>query len=220
MKNLPPLIFEQTSLNAATPETMDHLWSLGWRHFGTDFFRYSMMFDDDGQKIIQPLRLDLHQFKFTKSLRRILNKNADTEVKFVPARLHQQVCAMFQRHKQRFEDNIPEHLSNFLGEEPGRVTPCLECQVWLDDEQIAASFMESSHTAGSSVYGCFEPVHSDRSLGIFTMLQEIKWALDRGLRYYYSGYATREPSHYDYKKRFHGVQIYDWGTKEWVFLPR
>ena len=107
-------------------------------------------------------------------------------------------------------------LSNFLGDHPGQLIPCHECQVWLKDEFIAASFLESSHTAASSVYGLFEPAHSTRSLGIFTMLSEMQWALDHGLRYYYSGYATREPSHYDYKKNFAGLEIYDWADEGWV----
>lgn len=216
MQHLPPIIFEQSMLQQATPAMMDRLWAMGWRHFGEEFFRYSISFDEAGQKTIQPLRIDLSKFSPSKSQRRVLRKNADLEVKFVPASLHDSVCEMFQRHKQRFESNIPDHLSNFLGDHPGQLIPCHECQVWLKDEFIAASFLESSHTAASSVYGLFEPAHSTRSLGIFTMLSEMKWALDHGLRYYYSGYATREPSHYDYKKNFAGLEIYDWAEECWV----
>jgi arginyl-tRNA--protein-N-Asp/Glu arginylyltransferase len=220
MKPLPPIIFEQTLLSEATPGVMDFLWAKGWRHFGREFFRYSISFDDDGQRVIQPLRLDLAKFELSKSQRRVLRKNADLSVKFVPASLHDEVCDMFQRHKSRFVTNIPDHLSNFLGDEPGMLIPCHECQVWLHDRLIAASFLEASNTAGSGVYGVFEPEFSERSLGVFTMLSEIQWCQEQGLRYYYSGYATREPSHYDYKKKFSCLEIYDWATEGWVpFLP-
>jgi arginine-tRNA-protein transferase len=195
---------------------MDFLWAKGWRHFGKEFFRYSISFDDDGQKVIQPLRLDLTKFKLSKGQRRVLRKNTDLTVKFTPASLHIEVCEMFQRHKSRFVTNVPEHLANFLGDEPGLLIPCHECQVWYQDRLIAASFLESSRTAGSGVYGIFEPTYSDRSLGIFTMLTEIQWCLDHGLKYYYSGYATREPSHYDYKKHFTGLEIYDWDAELWA----
>ena len=76
--------------------------------------------------------------------------------------------------------------------------------------------METSHTAASSVYGLFNPAQSNRSLGIFTMLMEIDYAIRHGLDYLYSGYATREPSHYDYKKKFAGLEIYDWATGRWM----
>lgn len=203
-------------LAEATPGMMDFLWSKGWRHFGQEFFRYSISFDEDGQRLIQPLRLDLAKFSPSKSQRRVLRRNADLTVKFVRASLHDEVCDMFQRHKERFVSNVPEQLANFLGEQPGLLIACHECQVRDGERLLAASFMESSTTAGSGVYGIFEPEFTDRSLGIFTMLSEIQWCLDHGLKYYYSGYATREPSHYDYKKRFAGLEIFDWESGTWI----
>ncbi len=216
MKPLPPIIFEQSFLAEATPATMDFLWAKGWRHFGQEFFRYSMSFDATGQKVIQPLRLNLGKFTLSKSQRRVLRRNADLEVRWVRATLHPEVCALFQRHKSRFHTNVPEHLATFLGETPGQLIACHECQVWEGARLLAASFCEASATAGSGVYGIFEPEFSARSLGIFTMLQEIQWCLERGLRYYYSGYATQEPSHYDYKKKLAGLEIYDWETERWL----
>lgn len=217
MKNFPPLIFEQSIQEHATPEMLDWLWAHGWRHFGSEFFRYSLSIDEYGQKVIQPLRVDLTQFRHSKSQRRVLRKNADLQIRFVPASLHEEACAMFQIHKTRFTTNIPDDLSNFLGPQPGLVTPCLECQVRLGGRLVASSFFEASPNSVSSVYGMFEPAYSDRSLGILTMLVEMDWAIQRGLRFYYTGYATREPSHYDYKKNFSGLQIYDWHEQTWTY---
>jgi leucyl-tRNA---protein transferase len=216
MKLLPPLIFEQTVLQAVPPKVLDAYWSRGWRHFGVEFFRYSVSFDETGQKVIQPLRLNLRKFHLTKSLRRVLNRNADLRVVWTEASLHPGVCDMFQRHKTRFVTNVPEDLGEFLGRPPGLVTACHELQVWLGETLVAASFFEASDTSASGVYGIFEPEYAERSLGTFTMLQEVLWAQERGLAYYYSGYATREPSHYDYKKRFAGLEIYDWRQRAWV----
>ena len=216
MENITPLIFEEFSLEQATPAMMDRFWSLGWRHFGTDFFRYSISFGEQGQQTIQPLRINLGRFIASKSQRRVLRRNADTEVRFVAASLHPEVCAMFQHHKQRFTSNVPEHLRDFLGAHPGQVTPCTECQVWLDGALVAASFFETTATSTSSVYGLFDPTHAARSLGIFTMLKEMEHALQQGRQFYYSGYATREPSHYDYKKSFVGLEIFDWSRELWL----
>ena len=216
MQPHPPLIFEECSLERASPEMMDRFWSVGWRHFGTEFFRYSLSFNEHGQQTIQPLRIDLRRFAASKSQRRVLRRNADLEVRFVPASLHPRVCEMFQQHKQRFTFNVPDHLRDFLGDAPGQLIPCWECQIWMGRELVAASFMETSHTAASSVYGLFDPAQSNRSLGIFTMLMEIDYGVRHGLEYLYSGYATREPSHYDYKKKFAGLEIHDWATGRWV----
>ena len=68
----PPLIFEEGQLAAADPALMDVLWANGWRHFGSRFFRYSVSVAEDGswQRIL-PLRIDLAEFRLSKSQRRI-----------------------------------------------------------------------------------------------------------------------------------------------------
>ena len=63
----------------------------------------------------------------------------------------------------------------------------------------------------------FEPTVTDRSLGIFTMLKEIEWAIETGRKFYYLGYAYEERSFYDYKKRFRGTEAFDWDD-EWRSL--
>ena len=63
----------------------------------------------------------------------------------------------------------------------------------------------------------FHLSHAKRSLGIFTMLEAIRYSRDLGCRYYYPGYAYEEPSFYDYKKNFTGLEALDWrrGWRPW-----
>ena len=42
------------------------------------------------------------------------------------------------------------------------------------------------------------------------ILRGIDYAKELGLKYYYPGYAYVEPSFYDYKKRFSGLEYLDW----------
>jgi arginyl-tRNA--protein-N-Asp/Glu arginylyltransferase len=198
-------------------EFMDRLWEAGWRHFGRYFFRYSSQSDEQGAtQTITPLRIDLASCSFTKSQRRVLSKNTDLHHDIVPATLDDELRAMFQRHKQRFTHNIPDSLETFLGPDPA-TGPC-ECRmvrVFEGDRLIAASFFDMGQTAASSVYGLFEPEFAKRSIGIFTMLLEIQHCRDAGLRWLYPGYATHEPSAYDYKKQFRGTEWLDWSKGEW-----
>ncbi len=199
-------------------ELMDKVWAAGWRHFGRYFFRYSSQQANDGStQTITPLRIDLVQFTPTKSQRRVLTKNASLRWEIVPAALDDKLRTMFQRHKQRFTHNVPEELETFLGPDPA-VGPC-ECRmvrVFDDERLIAASFFDVGQQAASSIYGIFDPAESQRSLGIFTMLLEIQHCRESGLRWLYPGYATHEPSAYDYKKQFRGTELLDWSTGEWL----
>jgi leucyl-tRNA---protein transferase len=210
---LPPLIFEEGNLAAADPALMDALWADGWRHFGSRFFRYSLsVASDETWQRIMPVRIDLAEFRPSKMYRRLLRRNADLEVRIVPATVDETREAIFQRHKARFTHNIPETLRDFMPEADTATTPCecREVQVWEKDRLIAVSYLDLGRNAASSVYAIFEPDAAPRSPGIFTLLQEIEFARSTGRRLLYLGYATHEPSHYDYKKRFRGVEWFDW----------
>lgn len=202
--------------HSVPPEMMDRLWEAGWRHFGESFFRYSLNVNDDGVQTITPLRVDLEKFTLSRSQRRVLTKNADLRCEFTPARLSDEALAMFQRHKERFTENVPDDLDTFLSSDPATVPcPCVECRVHLGDELIALSYLDLGEGSTSAVYGMFEPAHSRRSLGIYTLLREIEFTQSRGCRYYYPGYATREPSAYDYKKQLRGLEMLDWESGLW-----
>lgn len=223
MDHLPPdvpPIFQQFTHGSVQPWELDALLAAGWRHFGRDFFRYSLRVDDvTGTKrlqVVQPLRIRLSEFRHRQSHRRILRRNQEIRWEVTPLQAGPAVQEMFHRHKARFQSNIPEDLRVFVPLEP-RLHPCTCCEfhAWLGNELIAASFLDRGQSATSSIYGLFEPAQHRRSPGILTMLKEIEFSLGSGYEFYYPGYATREPSHYDYKKQFHGIEALNWHTGEW-----
>ena len=170
--------------------------------------------------MIQPLRVEVHGFIPTKSQRRVLRRNADLRCEWSPAVISPEVQTMFDHHKLRFTENVPESLSVFFSADPAKVPcECLSLRVWSGERLVAVSFLDIGQRATSSVYGIFEPEESARSLGVFTMLKEIEWTQSHGRLFYYPGYATREPSHYDYKKQFAGMQYLDW-EEGWHVMPK
>lgn len=211
------VIDEAFMTDRVPPELMDRLWAAGWRHFGALFFRYSTQEDESGGvDVIQPLRIDLERFEFSKSQRRVLRRNADVEVVFQPAQRSEEAEALFERHKGRFTRNVPESLGSFLSAEPATVPcECLECRVTLEGELVALSYLDVGREAASSVYGLFDPKEGRRSLGVLTMLKEIAHSRERGCRWYYPGYATKGSSAYDYKKQFGALEFLDWESGEW-----
>lgn len=213
MKSLPPLIQEMQTLARVPPVMLDRLWAEGWRHFGRDFFRYSLTLSETGGlQIIQPLRMNPAAFRASKSQRRVLRRNEDTDIRFVPAAVDAEREAMFLRHRERFVSNIPDSLRTFMPEaEPARLPcECVSVEVRSAGRLIAVSYLDVGDTAVSSVYAMFEPDEAWRSPGTLTLLAEIQWAAARGKRWLYPGYATAQPSHYDYKKSFRPLEYFDW----------
>lgn len=216
-----PFIHEHFLADAVSAHLMDLLWARGWRHFGRHFQRYSIQWDDAmAEQTIQPLRLLLADFRPSRSQRRAASRNADLAWEIIPARADEEVQRLFHEHKTRFRQNIPESLFDFISDHRPDAVPCecLEFRALLDGKLVAASFLDVGAESTSSVYGLFDLRHSRRSLGLATMLKEIEWSLASGKRCYYPGYATKEPSAYDYKKQFAGLQFLDWATSEWQAL--
>lgn len=210
-----PFVMESRVVESVSPEEVDGYWADGWRHFGSDFFRSSLMAEEVGIKRQISLRLDLSEFKVSKSQRRTLRKNEDLTFEFAPARPGDLEEELFELHKDRFERNVPHSLNEFLGDRPdGKPCACEQLSVRSKGRLVAVSFLALGKSACSSVYAVFDPEESRRRLGILTMLLEIEHARKRGLEHYYSGYATVEESCYDYKKQFDSLSYFDW-SGEW-----
>jgi len=202
-------INEAFEADSVTPPQLDTLLANGWRHFGSYFFRYNLgFFDLDIQRVL-PLRIRLADFKPSKSQRRVLRQNEDLEITLNDVAIDETIEQLFDRHKRRFVQNVPPSIYEFL---PPGTSPCdvRQLSVRKNGELIAASFFDVGERTTSGVYAIFEPLEQMRSLGIFTMLKEIEYAIETGREFYYQGYAYEGESFYDYKKRFRGTEMFDW----------
>ena len=214
-----PMISDRDHVDFVPPQAMDQVWASGWRHFGRDFFRDSATIMNGCLNRVIPLRIRLNNWAASKSQRRTVKKNQGFRSEFSEIRMGEEERNLFNLHKERFSDNVPEGLENFLGEFlDDYPCECLQFSVYDNTRLIACSYLDLGEESVSSVYGMFDPKYSKYGLGIFTMLEEIKYALDNGYKYYYSGYATIEPSAYDYKKSFNEQEFFSW--TEWKPMDR
>jgi leucyl-tRNA---protein transferase len=204
--------FKEGYLPHATPDDMDWLLADAWRHFGTTFFRNRLDFFDDKWVSIIPLRINLAKFSFSKHHKKLLHRQQKTTIKYQAIMIDSKRELMFQNHIQRFKDNVPTSIFDFLGYEAG-ISPCaaLECALYDENEKLyACSYFDASSNAISSIYAMFDTDYSKQSPGLHTLLAEILFAIEHQKQYLYLGYAHDVASHYDYKKQFNGLEFYDW----------
>src|SRR5215207_5665658 len=197
---------------SAAPGRMDALWAEGWRHFGPIFFRYRRWRHGGRSLTITPLRMNLARFGPSCSQRRVAARNRDLRVEVGPTALDEEMFGMFEAHRRRFRTDAPDSLYDFLSPHTPAEVPCRNetIRVYLRGRLVAAHFLDVGRSATSSVYSMFDPAESRRSLGVYTILLAVESARRLGCRHYYPGSASREPSPYDYKKNFAGLEEYDW----------
>ena len=206
-----PFINEQFFAERVSPTRLDELLADGWRHFGTQFFRYSYAFYELDVRRVLPLRIRLAELSLSRSQRRTLQKNADLTTVIRPIRITAEIEELFHRHKQRFKTGMPDSIYDFLSPMPHAV-PCegYEVAVYDGERLIASSYFDLGERSNSGIYAMFAPDAAHRRLGIFTMLKEIEFAIETGKQFYYQGYSYEGPSFYDYKKQFRGSEWFDW----------
>lgn len=205
------LISEDFYTLEISPRQIDLLLANGWRHFGTHFFRYNFGIYSSELRRVFPLRVRLADFSPSKSQRRIIRKNRDLQTIVRPIRIDEEKEILFDRHKQRFNSGNHFPIHYFVPPESAQIpTKGLEMCVYKENKLLAASFFDVGRTSLSSIYAIFDTDESKRSLGIYTMLLEIKFAVEREKAFYYQGYAYEGESFYDYKKRFLALEKYDW----------
>lgn len=206
------LINEEFYAWNVSPEQLDELLETGWRHFGTHFFRYNLGFYEREIRLVLPLRIRLSNFAFSKSQHRKLKKNRNLQTVVRPIQITTEKEILFERHKRRFKNNVPHSIYDFLDFDAANNIPCeaLELCVYERKKLVAASFFDIGKNAASGIYAIFAPEEAARSLGIFTMLLEIDWAIKAGKKFYYQGYAYEGNSFYDYKKQFSAVEKFNW----------
>lgn len=213
---------EEFYARLVSPAQTDALLADGWRHFGAHYFRYNFGFYETEIRRVLPLRVRLSDFKCSKSQRRVLRKNQDLQIIVRPVEITPEKENLFERHKQRFARGTPDSIYDFLDSADAANSPCKvkEVCVYADGKLLAASFFDVGETSISGIYAMFELAQTARSLGIFTMLLEIDYALKNDKDFYYSGYAYEGESFYDYKKRFSALETYDWKKGVWKKFDR
>jgi len=170
----------------------------------------------EGCRCCVSVRVIAKEFRPTRSMRRIVNRNADTVSEMKIAVPTAEQYAIFRayldsRHRDggmadmtvldyagMVEDShIETRIIEYRRREPGSSLPGRQA-----DDLLAVALTDVLSDGLSMVYSFFEPDDAARSLGTFMVLDHIARAQRMGLAYVYLGYWVRGSRKMDYKSRF------------------
>lgn len=153
-----------------------------------------------------PVRVRAGAFKPSRSLRKVLNRNANLTWEAMPAFATQEQYDLFHAYEQTRHGDGEMALMDF-GDYRAMVedTP-VETQIIEFREPsgrlTAVSLTDRLGDGLSGVYKFFATDRSDASPGTYVILWHIQRARDLGLPYVYLGYWIGESSKMTYKSRF------------------
>lgn len=198
---------------SVSPARLDKLLASGWFRDSTMLYRAKMIFIESDLFSIVNIRLKLAEHTFKKNHRKLLSKNAKRfrveigKLEWITAEKNK----LYYEHKAKFKGFIHRNLQQYLMADSGiNLFDTYEVCVYDQDRLVALSFFDFGKNSVASLLGLYSADYEQFSLGTYTMLLEIQFAIHSEKKYYYPGYVLDRASDFDYKLKLGDFYFYDW----------
>jgi arginine-tRNA-protein transferase len=183
----------------------------GWRRFGNMHFIPECKTCNECKTI----RIDVDKFKFSKSQRRVLNKNKDTQVYVQTPTIPYEHLDLFNKYhkfmteKKGWQENqidVDEYHSSYVN---GAHDYGKEILYFRDDKLVGVALSDMLESGISAVYCYYDHDYEEFSLGQFSILAQISIAKQSNIPYLYLGYWIKDHFSMGYKQRYKPFEILD-----------
>lgn len=200
------------------PDLLDEYLEKGWFRMGQMIFTCHFLCLEGKLFSTAWVRLPLKNYTFGKRLRkRIRQVESRFRVEINPFELNEEKETLYQLHKNRFSGFISETLTESLLEfSSENIYITYQVEVYDEEKLIAVSFFDLGCNSIASILGLFHPDYEKYSLGLYTMLAEVKYGQELELEYYYPGYIIHEYPKFDYKLRLGEMEFFDFNNQNWL----
>jgi len=176
----------------------------GYRRFGKMFFRPIC----EGCDECKSIKIDVENYTFSKSARRIMRKAKDIRSYIQQPSLsheHLEVFEKYHRHmhiKKGWEYNqtSTEHYYNSFVN--GYEDFGYEVLYFYEEKLIAVDLIDILEDGISSIYFYYDPDFASFSLGKLSLYNQIKYAKNASKRWIYLGYYVKECPSLSYKAEY------------------
>jgi len=183
----------------------------GWRRFGCYYFHPIC----NGCNECKSIRIDVNGFKLTKSQKKSIKRNSQTEIIIQKPTLTQAHIDLYNKYhnfKHKKDDwshrNISprEYKENFV---EGAHDFGKEVLYLKDGKIIGIDLIDILDDGISSIYFYYDPDYSKLSLGTYSLLYQVELAKVLELPWIYLGYWVDGCKAFAYKPKFQPQEILD-----------
>ena len=199
-----------------TPERLDSLLARGWFRMRESVFTTHYYLREGKLLSTVWLRSCLESYSFTKSQRKMLRqRDQQFEVKISKLQLTDEHEKLYNAYLAVASGERSDTIEGILGDIDGLIFQSMQVEIRDAGRLIGFSVFDCGATSIESILGIYHPDYTDKSLGIYTMFLEVRYAIKNGYKYYYIGYFTPYFSAFDYKCRLGNLQFFNPENEEW-----
>ncbi|MEZ5550399.1 MAG: arginyltransferase [Pseudomonadales bacterium] len=166
-----------------------------------------------------PARIPVDGFMLRRRHRRVMRVNADLEVRIEAGAynpIHYELYARYISARHADGDMYPPSQDQFRSFLLSQWSNTRFLCSYLEERLVAVAVMDEQPAGFAAVYTFFDPLLSDRSLGVFSILSQIDHCRRMGVPHLYLGYWIRDAQKMRYKVDYRPVELLVQGR--WVRL--
>lgn len=176
----------------------------GYRRFGKMYFRPICSTCSECQSI----KIDVDNFEFSKSQRRVLKKASHIKSYIQRPNLSQEHLNLFEKYHSYMKDskgwdhsetNASSYYSSFVD---GANDFGYEILYYDEDKLIGVDLIDILEDGISSIYFYYDPDYMKYALGKLSLYNQIKYAKEVNLKWIYLGYYVEDCPSLSYKSHY------------------
>lgn len=143
--------------------------------------------------------------------KKTIKRNQDLEMRITPTSqaqdYHYNLYERYIRLRHHDGDMFPPSYEQFEKFLVHSCTNSFFLELWKDDRLLSVATCDQLDDGLSAVYTFFEPDEAKRSLGVYSILNQIAYVKSQGLSYLYLGYWVPHSSKMNYKSQYAPLEI-------------
>lgn len=195
---------EVRAVNAMSAAEYSQLLARGWRRFGWQLFRPAC----PRCRECRSIRVLVQQFTPTAGQRGVLRKNEAVRAQLLPLFAARETVDLYNRYQSFMHEHRGWELqraTNASYRDMFISGPAELGRQWLyfdRDRLIGVAIMDEVPQAVSLVYFFHDPAWRAQSPGVFSILNQLRYARSQAMRHAYLGYWIKDCQSMNYKNRF------------------
>lgn len=196
-------------ISRCTKEDYQNMLEHGWRRFGKMHFVPEC---NQCNKCIS-MRIDVENYKFSRSEKRVFKKNFDTKIYIQPPSLTLDHLKLYDKYhfnmsqKKNWNYSPIEPAEYDRSYVQGKDEFTKEFLYVRDDKLIGVALVDILSKSISSIYCYYDHDYDELSLGKFSILAQIKIAKELNIPYIYLGYWIKDHFSMGYKQAYKPFEI-------------
>jgi len=194
---------------SCSTEEYQHMLERGWRRFG------KMHFVPECKACTKcvSIRIDVANYKFSKSEKRVINKNRDTKLYIRPPSMTIDHLSLYDKYHKYMNEKKdwpyaeiePNDYAKSYVE--GKEEYSKEFLYMRDNKLIGVALVDILPNSISSIYCYYDHDFEQLSLGKFSILAQIKIAKEMNIPYIYLGYWIKDHLSMGYKEAYQPFEV-------------